>query len=98
MSEHVHVIATFAVRADAVEDFIAAAQRLLVEPTQAEPGCIRYELCRAEGEAGQLAMIETWETAAALERHLAQPSLSAALDELRPMVTAMPVVRRYGPA
>lgn len=98
MKENVHVVAHFAVRDDAIDAFIAAANRLLVEPTQSEVGCMRYELCQDLADPTQFVMLETWAKAADLDRHLAQESLSTVLDELRPFVSAAPSVRRLKPA
>ncbi len=95
MPGRVHVVATFAVRADAIDAFIDAANRLLVDPTRGEAGCMRYELCQDAADASRFAMLETWANGDDLERHLAQPSLGRALDELRGMVTAAPQVTRY---
>lgn len=94
MSEKVHVVAHVEVAVDAVAQFITTAQRLLVLPTRREPGCLRYELCQDLADPRLFTMIETWTTGAALDAHLAQPSLAAALDELRPLITSAPKVMR----
>ena len=94
MSTTIYVVAQFTVRAADIDDFVAAAKRLLVEPTQAELGCIRYELCQDLTEPTQFVMLESWASAADLDRHLAQDALGTALDELRPFITAAPTVSR----
>lgn len=98
MSEIVHVVAHFEVSAAEIARFIAAAQRLLVEPTRGERGCLRYELCQDLQQPTRFAMLESWASAADLDSHLAQPGLAAALNELRPCVTAAPQVWRLRPA
>ncbi len=98
MPSPVHVVAHFAVKTHCIEQFISTAERVLVEPTQTEPGCIRYELCQDLGDESRFAMLETWETEAALDRHLAQPSLSKALDQLGPLIAGAPQVHRLGAA
>jgi quinol monooxygenase YgiN len=95
MSERIHVVASFAVSPESPAEFSALVNRLLVGPTQAEPGCIRYELCQDCAEPTSFVMLETWASESDLDAHLAQPGLAAALDELRPFVTAAPVVSRY---
>jgi quinol monooxygenase YgiN len=97
MHDTVHVVAQFTVRAEVIDDFIAAANRLLVVPTQSEVGCIRYELCQDLAEAAHFVLLESWASAADLDRHLAQDSLGAVLDELRPFVAAPPVTHRLKP-
>lgn len=94
MNDTVHVVAQFSVRPEAVDDFISAAKRLLVEPTRSEAGCMRYELCQDQSVPTEFMMLETWASDADLDRHLAQDTLGAVLHELRPLVAAAPVVRR----
>merc|ERR1712027_162544 len=62
----VRVHATFTV--NNVDQFLMAA-KILVEKTQQEEGCIHYDLYKENGCEKSYAMIETWTTAAALERH-----------------------------
>lgn len=96
MSQPVYVVARFAVDTTRREEFIALATRLLVTPTHREEGCIRYELCADLSDPAQLAMLETWQSKAALDTHLSQPGLNDALDQLREFVTAPPQVQIYG--
>ncbi len=97
MNERIHVVADFTVKSDAIDDFTALARRLLVQPTRTEPGCITYELCQDIADPTRFTMVEAWDSDAALERHLAQPALARALEELRPHVASAPVVRRLRP-
>jgi quinol monooxygenase YgiN len=83
----VRVVARFQVRPDRLEEFVAAARAGLVEPTRKEHGCIAYDLCQDRSDPTCFAMIEEWETQEALDAHLAQPSLRAALARLLPMGT-----------
>jgi quinol monooxygenase YgiN len=83
--EQIGVVARFAVKEADIEAFKDAAQRTMVEPTQGEPGCIRYELWQDEAEPWRFAMVEEWESAEALETHLALESLQAAVGALMPM-------------
>ncbi len=92
--ERVRVVAHFAVKAECVDDFIAAARETLVAPTVSEPGCIQYDLCQDLSDPTRFVMVEEWETAEALEVHLAQESLQQAVGALTPMAAAAPVVQR----
>ncbi len=83
--EKVGVVAHFAVQEQHVEEFVEQAQRTMVEPTLGEPGCIRYELWQDRAEPGRFAMIEEWESEAALATPLAQESLQQAVAALTPM-------------
>ena len=82
-------------KAAAVDEFVARANALLVQPTQREAGCVRYTLVQDLGDPSRFAMHETWTSAEALAIHLAQPALAAARDQLRPLIAAAPVVEKY---
>jgi quinol monooxygenase YgiN len=94
-TERVRVIAHFTILADKIEAFIAAARATLVEPTRREPGCLLYDLCQDAAEPTRFALVEEWENAAALQRHLAQPALQAAVAALRPMGASPIEVHHY---
>lgn len=93
----VHVVALFSVRPERIDAFREQASRTLVEPTQREAGCIRYELCQDLGDPSRFAMIESWESEESLQRHLAQESLQAAVAGLAPMAAGPPTVHRFRP-
>jgi quinol monooxygenase YgiN len=91
----VRVIATFAVRPEHVDEFIRVARETLVVPTRAEPGCLRYDLWQDAADRTRFAMVEEWESAAALDTHLARESLRAAVARLTPMAAESPKVSRF---
>jgi quinol monooxygenase YgiN len=84
----VGVVARFAVKLDKLDEFVALAQRTMVEPTQAEPGCLRYELWQDLAEPGRFAMIEEWQSEESLATHLAQESLQQVVAALQPFAAA----------
>ncbi len=90
----VRVIATFAVQADKLDEFIEAARRTLVAPTRKEAGCVQYDLCQDAADPTRFALVEAWESEGALEAHLAQPSLQAAVTRLAPLAAEAPRVQR----
>jgi quinol monooxygenase YgiN len=92
-----HIVAAFAVRPESVAEFIRVAYETLVVPTRAEPGCLQYDLCQDPSDPTRFAMIEAWESVAALEAHLARESLRAAVARLTPMAAEPPKVARYHP-
>jgi quinol monooxygenase YgiN len=92
-----HIVAAFAVRPESVAEFIRVAHETLVVPARAEPGCLRYELCQDTTDPTRFAMIEAWESAAALDAHLTRESLRAAVTRLTPMAAEPPKVARYHP-
>ncbi len=95
MSAGIRVIATFAVRPEYVDDFVAVARATLVEPARREDGCVQYDLCQDVTDPTRFAMIEAWESEAALDAHLARESLRAAVARLAPMAAEQPKVARF---
>lgn len=83
----VGVIARFEVRKESVGEFAELAQKVLVEPTQSEAGCIRYELWQDRQDPTRFALVEEWENQAALDAHFRQPHMAAGLEKLRPHST-----------
>jgi quinol monooxygenase YgiN len=68
MSSPLTLIATLTARpghADAVE----AGLRQLVPPSQAESGCLQYNLHRHQEHANRFIMVEQWQDADALRAH-----------------------------
>ena len=90
-----HVVARFSLLPDKLDEFIRETTRTLVEPTLAEPGCIRYELCQDLTDPTRFAMIEAWESDAALERHLAREDLRETVTRLAVLSPGIPEVSRF---
>ena len=97
MSAGVRIVATFAVRPEHVDEFIAIARATLVAPTRRERGCLQYDLCQDTADPTRFAMIEAWESDAALDAHLAQESLRTAVARLAPLAAEQPKVTRFRP-
>lgn len=95
--ETVRVVAHFAVKPEAIEAFKRAALELLVAPTQGESGCVLYELCQDASDPTRFAMVEEWESRAALDAHLAQESLRTAIGKLAPMAAEPPATHFLRP-
>ncbi|BDU71595.1 putative quinol monooxygenase [Mesoterricola silvestris] len=68
--------AMFTARPGGGSALLAEAARM-VEPTRAEPGCVRYDLFRDPENPDALAFVETWESAPALEAHRRSPHIQA---------------------
>ena len=67
----VHVIARFVAHEGSDNQLKALLQGMLV-PTRAESGCESYELYESDSR-GRFYLNETWESQAALDRHMATP-------------------------
>jgi quinol monooxygenase YgiN len=67
----VHVIARFVANEGKENQLRALLQGMLI-PTRAEKGCESYELYESDTK-GRFYLNETWESQAALDRHMATP-------------------------
>jgi len=67
----VHVIARFVAHEGSDNQLKALLHGMLV-PTRAESGCESYELYESDSR-GRFYLNETWESQAALDRHMATP-------------------------
>jgi quinol monooxygenase YgiN len=67
----VDVIARFVAR-EGMESQLRALLQGMLTPTRTESGCELYELYESDSR-GRFYLSETWETQAALDRHLATP-------------------------
>ena len=84
----VGVVVRIDVKPDQADEFAALAQRTMIEPTQAAPGCLRYELWQDRDQPGRFAIIEEWESQEAHETHLAQEWLQPVAAALQPFAAA----------
>ena len=78
------VVVSLAAKPDSLEEFVALAQEKMVRPTQAAPGCLRYELWQDLDEPGRFVIIEEWESEKAHAAHLASGWLEPVIAELQP--------------
>ena len=90
----VHVVLSFKAKPDKVD----ALKKLLgglVKTTQAEPGCLMYDLFQNSADPTNLAYIEEWTTKAALDTHRKTAHVKAALAALGPLIAEPPDDRFY---
>jgi len=92
----VHVLATFFAEMGK-EDEMELALREMLEPTRAEPGCIRYDLVRSLVGANytEFVFVEEWESEAALEAHAQTPHFKALRPRIKNLMGSLPRVTRY---
>jgi len=67
----------------------------LVEPTHKEPGCISYKLFQNNEDPTDFALIEEWQSSAALEAHFATKHFKDTLAKLPNLVVAEPDIQRH---
>ncbi len=88
------VIAHAQVRPDMRERF-AGAGMACVAATRQEPGCIAYDMYESLTEPGRCAMVERWESEAAIDAHFLAPHTATFLEIAAQCVTAAPLIEEY---
>lgn len=84
MPEHI-VVAAITAR-PGCEDRLEAVLAGLVEPSRAEPGCLRYDLHRDVNAPATFVFLEAWESPLAHENHKKTPHFLAARAEQEGLV------------
>jgi len=67
----------------------------LVEPTRGEPGCLGYQLLQNVSDPKDFAVIQEWESDAALEAHFDTVHFKTAARDLTQRIDQVPDIRRY---
>ena len=70
-----------------------AALRRLVEQTQTEPGCLRFEIRQDRDEPTRFTLWESWANEAALAAHFDYPHTKSVIDA---GITRVLTIRRLG--
>lgn len=73
-NQTIHVVARFVAIPNKVEE-LKAILLGLIESTKVEAGVIKYELLQNQSDPTDFTFVEEWESAAALDTHLASPHL-----------------------
>jgi len=92
--ETVHIVAHIVAR-DGEESRVQAQLEKLIEPTRAEPGCIKYELFVNREKPGDFVFMEEYASDAAFQAHMDSKHVAAAIAEAVPLLGAPPDIRRY---
>jgi len=81
----IHVTARFTARPESL-DALRPILVGLVEPIRNDPGCIRCSLVANAADPAELTFIEEWHSQQALDRHLAEDFVKAAVAEAEPLL------------
>ena len=92
----IKVVATFLFKPEDVDKAIAIAEELVTE-TRKEKGCAQYELARSNDTAGELVVLESWETQEDLDVHSASAHFTRIVPALAGMAVQPPAVKAYTP-
>lgn len=90
----VRVIATLISKPDTVTQTSEALSGL-VEPTQAEEGCISYNLYQSNDDPTEFVTVEEFVDDAAIDSHMASAHIAAALAVASEILAADPQIKRY---
>jgi quinol monooxygenase YgiN len=91
------VIVQMTVKEDEVQRFLEEVEDAVLRPSNAEEGCIRYELWQSPEEPQRMVFIEEWATAEALEQHLQSAHMQVAAERIPEFLVESPVELRYIP-
>jgi len=94
MSAPVHVIARHFARPETIDE-VRRILLELIEPSRAEPGCLKYELLQNDTAAADFTFVETFADDAAVKAHAAAPYIAGLGPRLAPLVARPSDVRRY---
>jgi quinol monooxygenase YgiN len=92
--DRVQVVAHVVARAGE-ERRVQALLEKLIEPTRAEPGCLKYELFVNEENPGDFVFLEEYTSGSAFQAHMDSKHVTAAIAEVVPLLSVPPDVRRY---
>jgi quinol monooxygenase YgiN len=88
----VRVVARITAKPDKVSE-LRTILSSLIEPTQKEKGCIRYEMLENRSDPTDFTFVEEWSDDLALETHL--NSLQSSLPKVMEFVAEPPEIRTY---
>lgn len=93
-SEMVRVVARLVAK-EGQEEALGAELVGLLEPTRAEPGCVRYELWRNAADPREFTFVEEWASGEALEGHFETPHVRGALARFPDLLDGELDLRQY---
>jgi quinol monooxygenase YgiN len=80
---------------DGKTDELINALHVLIKPTHAEAGCIRYELNQRIDQPNAITFIEKWTDKKAFDEHCAMPYIANYFDNVRPALVDRFEVKLY---
>ncbi len=87
------VIATFTVKAGAMDEFLAVAAADARDSVANEPGCQHFDAVIPADATDHVVLYEVYDDRAAFERHLEQPHYAPFRDAVPRLTEGEPVVR-----
>lgn len=90
----IHVVARHFARPDNV-DQVRRILLDLIEPSRAEPGCIKYELFQNVDDPTDFTFVETFASDDALKIHAASPYIASLASKMKDLVARPADVSKY---
>jgi quinol monooxygenase YgiN len=90
----IHVIARHRARPETIEE-VRRILLSLLEPSRAEPGCLKYELLQNADDPTDFTFVETFASDDALKEHAAAPYIAGLASKLQDLVARPAEVCRY---
>lgn len=90
----VHIVAHIVAR-EGEEGRVRAELEKLIEPTRAEPGCLKYELFVNKENGSDFVVVEEYQSDNAFQAHMDSKHVVAAIAQAVPLLASPPDIRRY---
>jgi quinol monooxygenase YgiN len=90
----IHILARHRANPNAV-DLVRQILLSLIEPSRAEPGCLKYDLLQNADDPTDFTFVETFADDEALKAHAAAPHIAGLAAKLEGLVVRPAEVSRY---
>ncbi len=90
----VHIVAHIVARKGEEREIQEELEKL-VEPSRAEPGCMRYELLVNQDNPGAFVFLQEYRSDEAFQLHMDSKHIRAALADVVPRLLVPPEIGRY---
>ncbi len=90
----IHVLARHRARPETVAE-VRRILLSLIDPSRAEPGCLKYELLQNADDPTDFTFVETFVSEDALKLHAAAPYIAGAAPRLKDLIARPAEVSRY---
>lgn len=87
----IYVVASIVLKPGMRSEFVAKANERIVPQTNAEDGCVFYDLNESSSDPNLAVFVERWETREALAAHLASEHMTAWRPVSGPMIESRTV-------
>lgn len=90
----IKIIARISASGDSVTQLGVILQALAL-PSQAEPGCVSYELFQDDETPTDFITVERWVDSTAAEAHLSSPHVVSAITQAASLLAQPPLIHRF---